>query len=75
MTSHEAALWPLGTVVRVIHVRVFIANAARDAQAWLAAKDLQGSLPRPVFFSVLIRFSHRALRRWRAPVFLGVPPG
>src|SRR5690625_3148080 len=75
LRSHEAASCPSGTAARVIQVSVFIANAAICVQAWFAPKEAKGSLLRPVFFSVLIRFSHRALRRWRAPVFLGVPPG
>jgi hypothetical protein len=36
------------------------------AQAWFAAKSKNGSLPRPVFFRVLIRFSHRPWARWLA---------
>jgi hypothetical protein len=35
-------------------------------QAWLAAKEAKGNLPRPVFFRVLIRFSALPRARWRA---------
>ena len=51
----------------------FMARAAMLAQAWLAGKSKNGSFPSPVFFRVLIRFSHRPRARCRASRVGSVP--